>query len=75
MSAMLVRDPPARVRNWLKATADENRRSMNQQIIVCLEWCMSQMPRTAPAFPDPVRLKGGAVSLAEIDQARKAGRK
>jgi hypothetical protein len=28
-----------------------------------------------PRFPDPVTLKGGRLTLAEIDAARKAGRK
>ena len=75
MAALLVREAPAAVHDWLKQTAVENRRSLNQQIIVCLEWCMGQMPRPKPAFPMPVKLKGGALSLAELDAAKKAGRK
>ena len=75
MAALLVRETPAAVHNWLKETADENRRSLNQQVIVCLEWCMKQMPRGGLAFPAPVRLNGGSVSLARIDAARKAGRR
>jgi len=75
MSAMLVRDAPPMVRDWLRTTASENRRSLNQQIIVCLEWCMGQMPRETPAFPRPVSLTGGVATLAELDRARKAGRR
>lgn len=75
MAALLVREAPAAVHDWLKETASANRRSLNQQIIVCLEWCMGQMPRTQPEFPAPLRLKRGSLSLAEIDAAKKAGRR
>ena len=75
MAALLVREAPAAVHDWLKTTASENRRSLNQQIIVCLEWCMGQMPRQQPVFPSPVRLKGGPLSFEEIDAAKKAGRR
>lgn len=75
MSALLVREAPTELHDWLRATARDNRRSLNQQIIVCLDWCMRQMPREKPSFPAPVRLRGGTLSLADIDAAKKAGRK
>lgn len=75
MSAMLIRDAPPRVHDWLRATANENRRSLNRQIIVCLEWCMQKMPRETAVLPTPVGLKGGPLTLDELDRARKAGRK
>ena len=75
MAALLVREAPPAVHDWLKATAGENRRSLNQQIIVCLEWCMGQMPRPKPTFPSPLALKGGLLSLDDLDAAKKAGRK
>lgn len=40
MSALLVKDPPDGLCEWLKAEARFNRRSVNQQILICLEWCM-----------------------------------
>ena len=75
MAALLVREAPPAVHDWLKATAVENRRSLNQQIIVCLEWCMGQMPCPKPTFPAPIALKGGMLSLDDLDAAKKAGRK
>ena len=75
MAALLVREAPPAVHDWLKATAVENRRSLNQQIIFCLEWCMGQMPRPKPLFPAPIALKGGMLSLNELDAAKKAGRR
>ena len=75
MAALLVREAPTAVHDWLKTTASENRRSLNQQIIVCLEWCMGQMPRSKPMFPAPIALKGGKLTLDDLDAAKKAGRK
>ena len=75
MAALLVRDAPPAVHDWLKATAAENRRSLNQQIIVCLEWCMGRMQRPKPMFPTPIALKGGTLSIDDLDAAKKAGRK
>ena len=75
MAALLVREAPPAVHDWLKATAVENRRSLNQQIIVCLEWCMGQMPRPKPMFPAPIELKGSMLSLDDLDAAKNAGRK
>ena len=40
MSALLVKDPPEGLCDWLKTEARCNRRSVNQQILICLEWCM-----------------------------------
>lgn len=75
MTAILIKNAPPRVHAWLKHTATESRRSMTQQAIYCLEWCMENMTEAAPAFPEPLQLSGADLSLAEIDAAKKAGRK
>lgn len=74
MSAILIKNAPSHVHNWLRRTARENRRSMTQQAVYCFEWCMENMTER-PTFPVPIRLSGGRLTLAEIDAARKAGRK
>ncbi|MBR4172306.1 MAG: hypothetical protein IKR48_11705 [Kiritimatiellae bacterium] len=74
MSAILIKNAPERVHDWLRRTATESRRSMAQQAIYCFEWCMENMTEKA-TFPEPIRLPGGRVTLAEIDSAKKAGRK
>ena len=74
MSAILIKNAPQRVHDWLKTSAAENRRSMTQQAVWCFEWCMNNMVAQA-AFPKPVRLTGGQLTLAEIDAAKKEGRK
>ena len=40
MSALLVKEAPKDLHQWLKDEAQYNRRSLNQQILICLEWCM-----------------------------------
>ena len=40
MSSLLVKDSPPELNDWLKAEARLNRRSLGQQVLICLEWCM-----------------------------------
>jgi hypothetical protein len=47
---------------------------MTQQAVYCFEWCMENMVQET-RFPEPIRLPGGRITLAEIDAAKKAGRK
>ena len=51
MSALLVKDSPPALNDWLKAEARLNRRSLGQQILVCLEWCMRTYGE--PQFRNP----------------------
>ena len=74
MSAILIKNAPSRVHDWLKRTATESRRSMTQQAVYCFEWCMSNMT-TKPDFPAPVHVPGDVLTLAEIDAAKKARRR
>ena len=74
MSAILIKNAPSCVHDWLRRTAAENRRSMTQQAVYCFEWCMENMV-DCPRFPAPIKLKGGKLTLAEIDAAKKVGRK
>ncbi len=74
MSAILIKNPPPQIHDWLKQSAAKNRRSMTQQAIWCFEWCMENLGGRTD-FPAPVRLKGKRLTLEEIDGAKKAGRK
>ena len=74
MSAILIKNPPPQIHDWLKQSAAKNRRSMTQQAIWCFEWCMENLEGRTD-FPAPVRLKGKLLTLEEIDGAKKAGRK
>jgi hypothetical protein len=71
MPALLIKDIPREVHEWLKREAERNRRSMTQQAIVVFE---ERMRRFHPVrFPAPVRTR--TVLTAEfIDQAKREGR-
>ncbi len=74
MSAILIKNAPQHIHDWLKASAAVNRRSMTQQAVWCFEWCMENMtPKTV--FPPPVRPAGKRLTLAEINAAKKEGRR
>jgi hypothetical protein len=71
MPALLIKDIPREVHEWLKREAENNRRSMNQQAILILE---ERMRRFRPvSFPPPARTQ--TVLTAEfIDRAKREGR-
>lgn len=51
MSALLVKEAPDNLHQWLKDEAQYNRRSLNQQILICLEWCMQTYGKAQPRNP------------------------
>lgn len=71
MAALLIKNIPREVHDWLKREAERNRRSMTQQAIVVLE---ESMRRFQPVrFPPPVKTR--TVLAAEfIDRAKHEGR-
>jgi hypothetical protein len=71
MPALLIKDIPREVHEWLKREAERNRRSMTQQAIVVLE---ERMRRFRPVrFPPPVQTR--TILTGEfIDRAKREGR-
>jgi hypothetical protein len=71
MPALLIKDIPREVHEWLKREAERNRRSMTQQAIVVLE---ERMRHFRPVrFPPPVQTR--TILTAEfIDRAKREGR-
>lgn len=71
MPALLIKDIPREVHEWLKREAERNRRSMTQQAIVVFE---ERMRRFRPVkFPPPARTR--TLLTAEfINQAKREGR-
>jgi hypothetical protein len=71
MPALLIKDFPPEVHDWLKREAERNRRSMTQQAILILEERMRRFQRVR--FPRPVKTR----TLLEadfIDRAKREGR-
>ncbi len=71
MPALLIKDMPREVHEWLKREAERNRRSMTQQAIVVLE---ERLRRFHPVrFPPPAQTR--TILTAEfIDRAKREGR-
>ena len=71
MSALLIKELPADVHQWLKHEAEANRRSMTQQVIVLFE---ERMRKFRPVhFGPPVKLRE-PLTDAFVNQARREGR-
>ncbi len=75
MPSILIKNPPPDVYDWLKASAARERRSLNQQSIFYLERCMKEDLPSLSALPPPLVLAGGPLSYADIDRAKRSGRK
>jgi hypothetical protein len=71
MPALLIKDFPPEVHDWLKREAERNRRSMTQQAIVILEERMRRFRRVR--FPRPLKTKT-LLTTDFIDQAKREGR-
>ena len=71
MAALLIKDLPTDVHEWLKQEAERNRRSMTQQVIVLFE---ERMRHFKPVhFPPPFKTRT-PLTPEFIDQAKKEGR-
>jgi len=71
MPALLIKDIPREVHEWLKSEAERNRRSMTQQAIVLFE---ERMHRFRP-LEFPPRARTRTLLTAEfIDRAKREGR-
>lgn len=71
MPALLIKDMPTDVHEWLKHEAEVNRRSMTQQVIVLFE---ERMRKFRPVhFGAPVKTRT-PLTAKFIDEAKKEGR-
>ena len=67
MASILIKNPPENIHRWLRATAERNRRSMNQQAIVWLQLCVDAEMRGAfgPSAASPLA-RGGTAASADV---------
>jgi hypothetical protein len=71
MAALLIKDLPADVHEWLKQEAEAHRRSMTQQVIVLFE---ERMKKFRPVhFGAPLKTRV-PITRVFIDKAKKEGR-
>ena len=73
MSTLVIKNLPDALHTRLKDQAERNRRSVTQEAISLIESGIV-LPHVAPILPPPVKLKGGPLTLAEIEAAIEEGR-
>jgi hypothetical protein len=73
MATLVVKDVPEQLHAALKERAQANRRSVAKEVLTVLERELS-LPRRTPRLPPPVRLKGGPITIDELEAAINEGR-
>jgi plasmid stability protein len=75
MSTLVLKNLPEQLHERLKAQAAEHRRSLTQEAILVLEQGLLTRPRRAPLLlPPPYVLKGGPLTIEQIEAAIEDGR-
>lgn len=79
MPSITVKNIPAELYERLKQSAEANRRSLNKEIIVCIEQAVTSQPLDPEAFlkrARSLREKTSAYILTDeaVNQAKRAGR-
>lgn len=75
MSTLVLKNLPEQLHERLKAQAAEHRRSLTQEAILVLEQGLLTRPRRAPLLlPPPYVLKGGPLTIEQIEAAIEGGR-
>lgn len=70
VSTLVIKNLPEPLHERLKAQAIEHRRSVTQQAIVLLEQGLLDKPRRAPVLlAPPYALKGGPLTIEQIEAA------
>jgi hypothetical protein len=73
MSTLVIKNLPESLHRRLKDQAERNRRSVTQEAISLIESGIT-VPRLPPTLPPPVKLKGGPITIEEIEAAIAEGR-
>ena len=68
MATLVVKDVPEQLHAALKERAQANRRSVAKEVLTLLERELIS-PRRAPHLPPPVRLRGGPITIDELEAA------
>lgn len=79
MATLTVKNVPDELYEKLKARAETNRRSINSEVILCIERAVSPRPIDPQRFLEKVRrlrAQGGdsPLTLEQIAEARNSGR-
>ena len=73
MATIIIRDLPDDLHERLKAQAKRNHRSLTKEAVALIERHLD-LSRRAPELPPPLRLRGGPVTIKQIEAAISKGR-
>ncbi len=73
MATIIIRDLPDDLHKRLKAQAKRNHRSLTKEAVALIERHLG-FPRRTPKLPPPLRLRGGPVTIKQIEAAISKGR-
>ena len=73
MGTIVIRDLPDDLHERLRAQAKRNHRSLTKEAIALIERHLTEA-RPTPELPPPLRLKGGPVTIGQIEAAISKGR-
>jgi plasmid stability protein len=73
MGTLLLRNIPDHLHALLKTQARRNRRSLSDEVVSLIKQALAGQ-RTVVELPPPIELKGGQLTIADIESAIAAGR-
>lgn len=73
MSTLVIKNLPDALHDRLREQAARNRRSVTMEAVTVLERGVAA-PRVAPKLPPLIKLKGGPLTIEEIEAAIAEGR-
>lgn len=73
MSTIVIKNVPDEIHARLKERAQQNRRSLTKELLTIIEQNLPPV-RAAPRLPPPVKLKGGPLTIEELEAAIASGR-
>lgn len=73
MSTLVIKNLPEHLHAALKSQAQRNHRSLNKEAVALIEQAIAP-PSPAHGLPPPIKLKGGPITIEEIEAAIAEGR-
>lgn len=73
MATLVVKNFPEDLHEKLKHQAARNRRSVTKEVVTLIERSLAP-PRVAPKLGPPIKLKGGPLTIEELEAAINNGR-
>lgn len=75
MSTLVVRNLPESLQEQLKARAQANHRSVTKEVIALIEQALRNPQQITPReLPPPIKLRGGPLTIEQIEAAIEEGR-